>query len=112
MGIYREMMERIGSIDLMVVIPVLAGAGACVLLLSKAFDKLFEKAFTGMYHFILGIIVASSIMIVPYNGKLLDDGIRVVSYDLPLVVICAAGCAVGIGLGYGMSLLEKKYKEN
>lgn len=109
LGIYGVMMERIGRIDFGVLIPVLVGAAACVLLLSKAFDTLFERTYAGMYHFILGIILASTVMIVPLNGRLLENE-TVLSYSLPLVLISILTCLLGAALGYQMSLLEKKYK--
>jgi putative membrane protein len=110
LGIYTEMMKGIRAMAPTVLLPILVGAAACVLLLSKVFDKLFERAYAGMYHFILGIIVASSIMIVPYNGKVLENG-TVWQYDLRYVFICIGTCIAGIALGFVMSLMEKKYKE-
>jgi putative membrane protein len=116
LGYYKEMMDRIGSVELGVITPVLIGAAVCVLLLSKAFDQLLNKTYTGMYHFILGIIVASCIMIAPYGGKVIEKGkessldIVAPSYDLKLALVCVATCAAGIALGYVMSRLEKKYK--
>ena len=110
LGIYGVMMQRIGALDLAVLIPVAAGALACFLLLSKAFDRLLERAYAGMYHFVLGLILASTVMIVPYSGKVLESG-ELAQYTLPLALICAAACAAGIGLGFGMSLLEKRYKD-
>ena len=110
MGIYGVMVERIGKADIAVILPVLGGAAVCVLLLSKAFDKLFAKAFAGMYHFILGIILASTMMIVPWNGKELANG-DVLNYNVQLVMVCVLTLVLGALLGFGMSLLEKKYKE-
>jgi len=109
MGIYGVMMQRIGGLDLTVLIPVVVGAMACFLLLSKAFDKLFEKAYAGIYHFILGLIIASCIMIVPWPGKVLENG-ELASYPLSMALVCVGACLAGIALGYGMSILEKKYK--
>ena len=105
MGIYGVLMERIGRVDFGVLAPVLVGAGACVLLLSKVFDQLFQRAYAGMYHFIIGIIAASTIMIIPWGGKVLDNG-GVVSYDLGLRGICIVVCFLGALLGYGMGVLE------
>ncbi|MEA5002549.1 MAG: DUF368 domain-containing protein [Christensenella sp.] len=109
MGIYGVMMTRIGSMDLSVLIPVVAGAVLCFLLLSKAFSKLFDKAYSGMYHFILGVIIASTIMIVPWSGKALENG-GTVAYSPALVLICIGATVGGIALGYVMGRLEKKYK--
>ncbi len=109
MGIYGVMMTRIGSMDLSVLVPVVAGAVLCFLLLSKAFSKLFDRAYSGMYHFILGVIIASTIMIVPWSGKVLENG-GAVAYSPALVLICIGAVLSGIALGYVMSRLEKKYK--
>lgn len=109
MGIYGLMMNRIGKMDLMVLIPVVLGAGLCFLLLSKVFDTLFEKAYTGIYHFILGIIIASTIMIIPWPGKVLENG-AIAAYTTGAVLVAIAACAGGIALGYVMGILEKKYK--
>ncbi len=109
MGIYGVMMNRIGQVDLMVLIPVVVGAGICFLGLSKAFDRLFDKAYAGMYHFVLGIIIASTLMIIPWPGKVLESGL-VASYTAGSALIAAGACIVGVALGFGMSILEKKYK--
>lgn len=109
MGIYGVMMERIGAMELSVLIPIFIGAFGSILLLSKGFDKLFERAYTGMYHFIIGIIIASTIMIIPFRGKALENG-GIAQYDLTSGLICLFTCLLGFVLGYGMSLLEKKYK--
>ena len=112
LGIYSVMMDKIGNLDIWVIIPVILGAFLCFLLLSKAFDKLFEKAYAGMYHFILGIIIASTVMIIPFNGKVIDaeEGI-VAAYDTTTIIISIAACLGGIAVGFVMGLLEKKYKD-
>ena len=109
MGIYGTMMTRIGGRDLTVIIPVIVGALLCFVLLSKGFDWLFDKAYAGIYHVILGIVIASTIMIVPLPGKILESDMPAV-YDGQLVLISVICCVLGIALGYGMGLLEKKYK--
>ena len=109
MGIYGVMMQRMGNLEWGVLIPVVVGALACFLLLSKVFDRLFERSYAGMYHFILGIIVASTLMIIPWSGKVLENG-AIAAYTTPLAFVCLGVCVLGIVLGYGMGILEKKYK--
>ncbi|NLV58806.1 MAG: DUF368 domain-containing protein [Clostridiales bacterium] len=109
MGIYGVMMERIGALDFGVLIPVVLGALLCFLLLSKAFDRLFAKAYGGIYHFIIGLVVASTIMIIPWPGKVLETG-AIAAYPAPFLWISLAACIAGIALGYFMGVLEKKYK--
>ena len=108
-GLYGVMMDKMGQVDLAVLAPVVLGAALCFLLLSKVFDWLFRKAYAGMYHGILGLIVASSVLIIPWSGKVLENG-ALVSYDLSLILICAGACLGGVALGLFMSTLEKKYK--
>lgn len=109
LGIYGVMMDRIGKADLGVLVPVVIGAGLCFILLSKVFDRLFERAYAGIYHAVLGVILASTIMILPLPGKLLESG-QAASYSWQLALIALCACADGAALGYGMSILEKKYK--
>ena len=109
LNLYKDMMNRIGSLDWLVILPVVAGALLCFLLLSKAFDKLFDKAYAGIYHVILGVVLASTLMIVPLPGKELENGLSVV-YNGQLILISVLACAAGAGMGYGMGILEKKYK--
>jgi len=111
LGMYGEMMERIGRMELGVIVPVLVGAGVCIILLSRAFDRLFDHAYTGMYHFIIGIIIASTIMIIPWSGKVLENG-STAYYDTKLGLICLIATLVGIILGYGMSFLEQYKPKN
>ena len=107
MGIYGCLMEGMGKVDLRILLPVFIGAVACVLLLSKIFDGLFKRAYGGMYHFILGVILASTIMIIPWEGKGLENGV-IVEYNMSLGMICVFTVIFGVLLGYGMGLLEKK----
>jgi len=92
-----------------VLLPIVAGVGAGFLLLSKLFNRLFERAYAGFYHFILGLVIASTVMIVPWGGKVLESGAPA-SYTLPLVLVSAGACAVGILVGYGMGVLERKQR--
>lgn len=109
MGIYGTMMNRIGGMDLSVLIPVVIGALLCFLLLSKAFDALFAKAYGGVYHFIIGLVIASTLMIIPWPGKLLETG-AIAAYTPSAVLVSIVACLAGIALGYYMGVLEKRYK--
>lgn len=100
MGMYKPMADGLKTVDLSVIIPLMIGAGACVLLLSKLMDYVFSKAYAGLFHGILGIVLASTIVIVPRNFNYLSLG----------VIVCIIMCIAGVGLGYWMSALEEKYK--
>lgn len=100
MGMYKDMADGVNSLDLAIIIPIMIGAAACVLLLSKLMDYIFSKAYAGLFHGILGIVFASTIIIVPRNFNYLSLG----------VIVCIIMCIAGAALGYWMSALEDKYK--
>ncbi|HOT16503.1 MAG TPA: DUF368 domain-containing protein [Bacteroidales bacterium] len=64
-GLYDKMAAGINSFDMAVVIPLTAGVIVCVLLFAKLASFLFRKYYSGMYHFILGMVVGSSLAIFP-----------------------------------------------
>ncbi|TCL57511.1 putative membrane protein [Kineothrix alysoides] len=100
MGMYKAMADGIKTMDMGVLIPLAIGGMACVLLLAKLMDYIFSKAYAGLFHFILGIVFASTVMIIPRDFNYLSAG----------TIICVIMCAAGAALGYWMSMLEKRYK--
>jgi putative membrane protein len=100
MDLYKPMADGIKGLDLMVVLPLAVGALACVLLLSKLMQYIFSKAYAVLYHCILGIVFASTLIIVPFQYNYLSIG------GLWSLLACAAGAA----LAFSMSKLEDKYK--
>lgn len=99
-GMYKAMSDGIKNLDPGVILPMGIGAVVCVLALSKAMDYIFARAYAGLFHFILGIVFASTLMIVPRDFNYL-------SWGTPL---CVMLCLTGIALGRWMSRLEEKYK--
>jgi putative membrane protein len=99
-GMYKPMTDGIKDLDLGVILPVGLGAVACVLLLSKVMDMIFNRAYTGLVHFIFGIVLASTVMIIPRDAV----------YSTGVILVCIIALLGGILLGYWMSGLEEKYK--
>lgn len=100
MGMYDSMVNAFKSFDFSVILPLLLGGLLCVLALSKLIDWLFGKIYAGIFHFILGIVFASTLMIIPTNYNYLSLG----------TIVCVVLCVAGIALGMWMSRLEDKYK--
>lgn len=100
MGMYGAMVEAFKRLDLTVLVPIAIGGIVCVLSLSKLVDILFNKAYAVLFHIILGVVIASTLMIIPTDYNYLGPG----------TLVCAAACAAGAALGYWMSGLEEKYK--
>ena len=100
MGMYTAMVEAFKHLDISVLAPVAIGGLACVLAFSKLVDLLFKKAYAGLFHVILGVVLASTLMIVPREYNYLSLG----------TLVCLVTCAAGAALGRWMSGLEEKYK--
>ncbi len=100
LGMYKPMTDGIKSLDLMVILPLLLGCLLCIILFSKLMEYIFNHAHAGMFHLIFGIVLASTVMIVPVDYNYLGWG----------TLFCILCCAAGIALGYWMSHLEEKYK--
>jgi putative membrane protein len=104
-GLYDPMLQGFKNFDLIgVFLPILIGAVAVVLLFSKLMDMLLTKAHSRVYHFILGIVLASTILIVippvaDYSKLSLSDGL-----------LSASLFIFGVLLGLWMGRLEDRYK--
>lgn len=65
LGLYDPVIAALGGLDFSVLIPAGIGGLATVVLLSKPINKLFERHYSVAFHTIVGIVIASTIMIVP-----------------------------------------------
>lgn len=64
-GLYEKMSSDISHLNMATVIPLVIGAILCVLVLAKLANYLFRCYYAGMYHFILGTVLGSSLTIFP-----------------------------------------------
>lgn len=101
-NMYEPMTEGIKSLDFGILIPVAIGAVVCVLSLSKLMSIILKKAYASVFHFVFGVVVASTAIIafIPdYSG--VTSGVILVS-----ILLFLAGLSLGLFMGW----LEKKYK--
>lgn len=78
LGLYEPLVSGIGSVaDVVngfdkvqfdVIIPAAIGALLTVILLAKAVTKLMDKHYSIVFHGIIGIVIAATIVIVPFSG--------------------------------------------
>lgn len=101
MGLYTAMADGFKSLDFSVIIPIGIGGLVTVLLLSKIIEKIFESSYSYFFHFIVGIVLASTIMIIPLDYT----GFTIVEY-----LLCGLMLILGTALGKWMAGLEEKYK--
>lgn len=101
MGLYKAMADGFKEMRLEVIFPIGIGGVLCVLGLSKIMDFIFSKAYSKLFHFILGVVFASTIMIIPTDYA----GLGIAG-----LVACPILFAAGAALGWWMSRLEEQYK--
>ncbi|ARO00711.1 DUF368 domain-containing protein [Lactiplantibacillus plantarum] len=110
LGLFTPMLTGFKRLDIVCVyLPIAIGGILAMALFSKLMDHLLVKFHSRVYHFILGIVLASTMLILipnPYAA----ESISYAHATLSTYLFSAIALAVGIALGYWMSALESKYK--
>lgn len=110
LGLFTSMLTGFKRLDIVgVYLPIAIGGILAMALFSKLMDHLLVKFHSRVYHFILGIVLASTMLILipnPYAA----ESISYAHATLSTYLFSAIALAVGIALGYWMSALESKYK--
>lgn len=110
LGLYAPMLTGFKSFDLFgTFLPIGIGAVLTLIAFSKFMDYALRVYHSRVYHFIIGILLSSTLLILLPNAgnpeSISYAGLSIVSY-----VIIAFFFALGIWLGIWMSQLEEKYK--
>ncbi|MBQ7887282.1 MAG: DUF368 domain-containing protein [Clostridia bacterium] len=89
LGLYTPFIDGIGNIDFGVLIPGGVGALLTVILFSRAVDSLMKSHYSVMFHGIIGIVVAATLVIIPF-ASFASVGAAIVNLIcLAVGVICA-----------------------
>lgn len=70
LGLYTPFIEGIGHLDLSILIPGGIGALITLICLARAVNSLFEHYYSPAFHGIIGIVIAATVMIIPYSSFL------------------------------------------
>jgi len=97
-GLYDKMAAGISRLDFGVIIPILIGGVLCVLIFARLVSLLFKKHYAVMYHLILGIVVGSTIAIIPRGVT-----------GVGVIAVCALLFVVGAVISYLLAKLDEKY---
>lgn len=73
LGLYAPFVEGIGHMAPEVLIPGAIGGSITVIFLSKAVNSLFDSHYPEAFHGIAGIIIAATVMIVPFGSLSLSS---------------------------------------
>ena len=68
LGLYQPFVDGIGNLDFSVLVPAGVGAVLTVLLLVKLINWLMDNHYSVMFHAIVGIVIAATLVIIPFNS--------------------------------------------
>jgi len=95
--IYEPMTNGIASGDFAVIIPLMIGAVITVFAFSKLMAFVLRKAYSGLFHSIIGFVVASTLLIIPWEFNYISVG----------GLICLAAAALGVAVVQWICRLER-----
>ena len=101
LGLYQPMMEGLSRLDVAVLASCVPGLVLSVLLLARLVSWFFRRHYSIAFHGIFGIVVASTLVIIPTN--------YVAMWEIVLSAVCCVG---GFLLAYFMDRLDKRIQEN
>ena len=101
LGLYKAMADGFKSLDFSVIIPIGIGGFITILLFAKIVNHIFDHHYSVFFHFIMGVVLASTLMIIPTNYQ----GLHFIGY-----LLCGLMLILGTVVGLWMSKLEEKYK--
>ena len=61
-------MEDVGAVYLPAVVPAVLSAGVTMVLLAKQITRLLERHYSVVFHGIIGIVLAATLVIVPFSA--------------------------------------------
>lgn len=90
LGLYTPFVDGIGHFNWNVLIPGGIGALATIILLAKAVNALFDRFYSPSFHAIIGIVIAATVMIIPYQSFTASVGLCFVNLVCMAVGVVAA----------------------
>ncbi len=99
LGLYQPFVDGIGNLDFGVLVPAGLGAVLTVILLAKLINYLMDNHYSVMFHAIVGIVIAATIVIIPFNSFVLGATIvseaGIASVVTVSSIIINAVCLIG-----------------
>ncbi|MBP3686250.1 MAG: DUF368 domain-containing protein [Clostridia bacterium] len=112
LGLYQKMNAGVQALDFSVILPWLLGILLVVVFCTRGVNFLFEKAYAATYQGLFGVMVASSVAIIPYGKITVEvDGVDTlfdVVYNTETVLISLACVLIGFVVAIVMDRLGDK----
>jgi putative membrane protein len=103
LGLYQPFVDGISRFDFGILIPAGIGALVTVILFAKAVNMLFDKHYSVAFHAIVGVVIAATVMIIPF-GSFADPVNALVN-----VICLVCGIAVALALDkFNSKFADKK----
>ena len=102
LGLYEPFVEGIGDFDFAILIPGGIGGLVTVILFAKAVNSLFEHHYSVAFHAIVGVVIAATIMIIPFESF----GASVGSFIINIVCI-----VLGIVAALALDKFNQKFAD-
>ncbi|MBP2622553.1 DUF368 domain-containing protein [Streptococcus oricebi] len=110
LGLYSPMLVGFKSLDLLgTFFPIALGGALALIAFSKLMDYALKNYHSRIYHFIIGLVLSSTLLILIPNSNN-PESISYAGISLGSLAISVLALGLGIWLGYWMSGLEEKYK--
>ena len=89
LNLYTPFVDGIGNLDPGVLIPAAIGAVVTILCLAKAVDALFNHFYSFAFHAIVGIVIAATLVIIPFTASVSGAIVNVVCLVVGVVAALA-----------------------
>ena len=110
LGLFGPMLTGFKRFDLLgVYLPIAIGALITLAVFAKGVEFLLQHYHSRVHHFILGLVVASTVLILVPNPSAAES-ISYAHVTLTTWLASLVACIAGATLGWWMSRLEAKYK--
>lgn len=93
LGLYTPFISGIGDLNFSVLIPAGIGAVLTMILLAKAVTNLLERHYAPMFHGIIGVVIAATLVIIPFESFTLGIGTALIN-----IVCIAVGVVAALAL--------------
>ena len=90
LGLYTPFVDGLGSLQMGILVPAAIGAIVTVICLAKGVDALFDHFYPYAFHAIIGIVIAATVMIIPFKSFTVSAGSAAVNIICIVVGIIAA----------------------
>lgn len=109
LGIFKPMLSGFYKRDIFgTFLPIAIGGFIALLSFSKAMEKLLKNFHSRVYHFIIGLILSSTLLIIIPTKS--SESINYSDVTVPIILSTLLFFVIGLALGLWMSKLETKYK--